>query len=149
MGVEGSASVKFLTETRITSLDSVLVASVDAITDTDIATQARFTEEAQTLLDNEEFDKFVETYGTHYLRKIILGGKMVLVMKFSSRSQEKKQELDTKLEVSTGTFGGKAEFAMKMQEIRESSSLEVSLYASGSETEPPSTWYSGLYSIRY
>ena len=137
MGVEGSASVKFLTDTRITSLDSVLVASVDAITDTDIATQARFTEEAQTLLDNEEFDKFVETYGTHYLRKIILGGKMVLVMKFSSRSQEKKQELDTKLEVSTGTFGGKAEFAMKMQEIRESSSLEVSLYASGSETEPP------------
>ena len=137
MGVEGSASVKFLTETKITSLDSVLVASVDAITDTEIATEAQYIAAAQNLLDNQEFDKFVETYGTHYLRKVILGGKMVLVMKFSSRSQEDKQELDTKLGVSTGTFGAEAEFSAKMQEIRESSSLEVSLYASGSDTEPP------------
>jgi len=137
MGVEGSASVKFLTETKITSLDSVLVASVDAITDTEIATEAQYIPVAQTLLDNKEFDKFVETYGTHYLRKVILGGKMVLVMKFSSRSQEDKQELDTKLGVSTGTFGAEAEFSAKMKEIRESSSLEVSLYASGSDTEPP------------
>jgi len=137
MGVEGSASVKFLTETKITSLDSVLVASVEAITDTEIATGAQFTEVAQSLLDNEEYDRFVETYGTHYLRKIILGGKMVLVMKFSSTSQEQKKELDTKLGVSTGTFGAEAEFAAKMAEIRESSSLEVSLYASGSDTEPP------------
>jgi len=137
MGVEGSASVKFLTETKITSLDSVLVASVDAITDTEIATQAQLIDVAKTMLDNEEYDKFVETYGTHYLRKIILGGKMVLVMKFSSRSQEDKNSLDTKLGVSTGTFGGEAEFSAKMQEIRESSTLEVSLYASGSDTEPP------------
>ena len=42
MGVEGSASVKFLTETKITSLDSVLIASVDAITDTQISTNARY-----------------------------------------------------------------------------------------------------------
>ena len=137
MGVDGSTSVKFLTETKITSLDSVLVASVDAITDTEIATQARLTLEGRTLLEKVEFEKFVETYGTHYLRKIILGGRMVLVMKFSSSSVEKKKELDAKLGVSTGTFGSEAEFAAKMHEIRESSSLEVSLYASGSNTEPP------------
>jgi len=137
MGVEGSASVKFLTETKLTSLDSVLVASVDAITDTEIGTNAQFTEVAQKLLDDQDYDTFVETYGTHYLRKIILGGKMILVMKFSSRSQEEKNELDTKLGVSTGTFGAEAEFSARMKEIRESSSLEVSLYASGSDTEPP------------
>lgn len=137
MGVEGSASVQFLTETSITTLDSVLVASVDAITDTEIATDARFTEVGQKLLDERDFAKFVETYGTHYLRKIILGGKMILVMKFSSRSQEEKKELDTKLGVSTGTFGAEAEFSAKMKEIREASSLEVSLYASGSNTDPP------------
>ena len=137
MGVEGSASVKFLTETKITSLDTVLVAGVDAITDTEIATQAQFTDTAKTMLDDGDYDMFVETFGTHYLRKVILGGKMVLIMKFSSRSQEEKKALDTKLGVSTGTFGAEAEFAAKMQEIRESSSLEVSLYASGSDTEPP------------
>ena len=137
MGVEGSASVRFLSETKITSLDSVLVASVEAITDTEIATQARYTEQGQTLLDDGDFAKFVRSYGTHYLRKIILGGKMLLVMKFSSKSLEDKQELDTKLKATTGTFAAEAEFAAKMHEISESSSLEVSLYASGSNTEPP------------
>ena len=137
MGVEGSTSVKFLTETKITSLDSILVASVDAITDTEIATGATLTEEGEILLEKGKFEQFVEQYGTHYLRKIILGGRMILVMKFSSTSVEKKKELDSKLGVSTGTFGSEAEFAAKMHEIRESSSLEVSLYASGSNTEPP------------
>lgn len=137
MGVEGSTSVKFLTETKITSLDSILVASVDAITDTEIATGARLSEEGEALLQMGEFEQFVEQYGTHYLRKIILGGRMILVMKFSSTSVEKKKELDTKLGASTGTFGSEVEFAAKMHEIRESSSLEISLYASGSNTEPP------------
>ena len=137
MGVEGSASVKFLTETKITSLDSILIASVDAITDTENVINARFSEEGQKLLDAEDYARFVETYGTHYLRKIIVGGKMMLVMKFSSSSKERKRELDTKLGASTGTFGAEAEFSAKMQEIRESSSLEVSIYASGSNTELP------------
>ena len=137
MGVDGSASIKFLTEWKVTSLDSVLVAGVDVITDTETATQVQFSDTAQTMLDDEDYGMFVETYGTHYLRKIILGGKMVLIMKFSSRSQEEKEALDSKLGVSTGTFGAKAEFAAKMQGIRESSSLEVSLYVSGGDTEPP------------
>ena len=62
MGVEGSTSVKFLTETKITSLDSVLVASVDAITDTEIATGATLTEEGGILLEQGKFEQFVEQY---------------------------------------------------------------------------------------
>ena len=48
-------------------------------------------------------------------------------MKFSSTSKEVKRELDSKLSVSTGTFGAEAEFAAKMKDIREKSSLEISL----------------------
>ena len=137
MGVEGSASVKFLTETQITALDTILMVQVDAITDTEIVTNAQYNDASRKLLDNQDFRTFVETYGTHYLRKIILGGKMMLIMKFSSNSREEKNSLDTKLGVSTGTFGAEAEFSAAMKAIRERSSLEISLYASGSNVEPP------------
>jgi len=59
------------------------------------------------------------------------------VMKFTSDSKEVKRELDSKLSVSTGTFGAEQEFAAKMKDIREKSSLEVSLYAAGGDVAPP------------
>ena len=100
MGVEGSADISFLTETTITSLDSVLVTSVIAITDTSRIDSAELKKEAKALLEQEQYERFVEMYGTHFLRKVLLGGKMVLVMTFSSRSTKEKNELDAKLHLT-------------------------------------------------
>ena len=137
MGVEGSASVKFLTETTITSLDSVLIASVEAVTNTEYAPATGYVADAQKLLDDELYERFIETYGTHYQRNIISGGKMMLIMKFTSNSRENKSELDSKLGLSTGVFGAEAEFAAAMKSVKESSSMSVKSWASGSNTEPP------------
>ena len=77
-------------------------------------------------------------YGTHFLRKVLLGGKMVLVMTFSSRSTKEKNELDAKLKVIAGPFETDDEYKRRMESIKEFSSTKVSVYASGSDTDLPS-----------
>ena len=137
MGVEGSASSTVFSEMNITSLDSMLVISVDVTTTTEEVTNVRLKEEPAALLKEEKMFEFVEVYGTHYLGKIIKGGRMVLVMKFSSESVEKKEELDALLKLSAGAFGSEVDFKANMENIKEYSSFEVHLCTNGSTMEPP------------
>ena len=49
--------------------------TVEAITDTKSVHKAKLTGEAQALALSGDYAKFVALYGTHYLRKIFIGGR--------------------------------------------------------------------------
>ena len=58
-----------MSHTEVTSLDSVLVAIVDAVTDTDSCHGYKMRGEGVTMLQQGDVREFVEQYGTHYIRK--------------------------------------------------------------------------------
>ena len=136
MAVTVKPSVKVLTNVKVSRLDTILIAHVDITTDNRVSRKPVLTAKAQKIMD-KSFIKFAETYGTHYLKEVILGGKMILAMRFSSESKESKTKLEAKLGAYVGGFSKENEFSTQLTKLKENYSMEVSLLAQGGNVPPP------------
>ena len=136
MAVTVKPSIKVLTNVKVSKLDTILIAHVDITTDNRVSMNPILTAKAQEIMD-KSFIKFAQTYGTHYLKEVILGGKMILAMRFTSESVGAKKELEAKLGAYVGGFSQENEFSKQLAKLKENYSMEVSLLAQGGNVPPP------------
>lgn len=136
MAVTLKPSIKVLTTVKVTKLDTVLIAHVDITTDNRVSRNPVLIPRAQKIMD-KSFIEFAETYGTHYLKEVILGGKMILAMRFSSETREAKTKLEAKLGAYVGGFSKENEFSTQLSKLKENYSMEVYLLAQGGNVPPP------------
>ena len=136
MAVTVKPSIKVLTNVKVSKLDTILIAHVDITTDNRVSRNPLLTSKAQEIMD-KSFIKFAETYGTHYLKEVILGGKMILAMRFTSESVGAKRKLEAKLGAYVGGFSKENEFSKQLTKLKENYSMEVSLLAQGGNVPPP------------
>jgi len=137
VGNNRSAYGEFISHTTMTSLDSMLVASVDAISDTDSSHGVKMRGEGVEMLRQGEVKSFVERYGTHYLRKVVYGGTLMLLIKFSSSTLDDKAAIDIKLAECTGTMSNETHFSQQLANITSNSTEHsVHLYTAGGDPAP-------------
>ena len=80
-GKSTSTFVKIVSGEGITCLDSLLVVDIDLVTDSQmIGGNVELSEAAQRMMKQDE-TKFIGMFGTHYLRCVVRGGKLILLVK--------------------------------------------------------------------
>ena len=75
--------------------------------------------------------RFVELFGTHYLRKKIYGGKLILLLKIPCRNKAEKQKVDKKIKQVAGYIGRTEDFKRKISEMSKLGQYELELYTLG------------------
>ncbi|KAL5268035.1 hypothetical protein ACHWQZ_G004922 [Mnemiopsis leidyi] len=120
---------------KVGRLDSVLAIDVDIVSDTEsVGGQVQLEEEAAELLHSGNFQKFIEKYGTHYLRKKTYGGKLIMLMKVRSETETDKVKVDEKLKGVAGYIGREGELRERVEEISRVGEWELDLYTLGGDS---------------
>eukprot|EP00116_Pleurobrachia_bachei_P004487 sb/3464749/ len=138
-GRSTSTFVQIVSGEGITCLDSLLVVDIDLVTDSQMINgKVDLSETAQRMMEQSEI-QFIGMFGTHYLRCVIRGGKLILLVKIRSHSTVGKEQLDKEMAGLAGTLSLKdeAQFRTKMIKLQTMGTLDWILYTLGGTVKPP------------
>ena len=139
IGVPGGTARIFLRESfPITGLDSVLVASIDVETEWLSAKGAMLKHAIGSQWAGEHPYEFIKMYGTHYLQKAHVGGRLLILLKFSKATIKEKEKLDTQLKafagLKTDSFDDLKE---RLYQLKERFVYKADMLVVGGDTPPP------------
>ncbi len=83
--------------------------------------------------DRRVYEQFFERYGTHYIKRIWVGGKATLAFTIAKSSQMTKAEIQAGIKASYGIAGGSANTDLQESKEKLQSSSECTVFGKGGD----------------